>query len=343
MDSVIRRLLFKGDLGLAEAYIDGSWNSPDLTGLLLLLARNQHRLTDLAGMSRLVRLLMRAYHWSRRNSPAGSARNIQAHYDLGNAFYAQWLDSSMTYSSAIFDHPDQSLESAQENKYQRLLAILEAKPGQRILEIGCGWGGFAVAAARQGIRVDGITLSPAQLAWAQRRVETLQLGDMIKFSLDDYRNLQGSYDHIVSIEMFEAVGEAYWPTYMQTLKRLLKPGGRAALQVITIAESAFENYRRNPDFIQRYIFPGGMLPSPTHLRQLAAGADLKLLDDASFGSHYAETLRRWHAAFNRQRATLALAYDERFLRMWSYYLSYCEAGFRTGHIDLHQSLFENPG
>jgi cyclopropane-fatty-acyl-phospholipid synthase len=343
MDSVLRRLLLKGDLGLAEAYIDGAWSSPDLTGLLLLLARNQHRLADLAGRSRLVRLLMRVYHWSRRNSPAGSARNIQAHYDLGNAFYAQWLDSSMTYSSAIFSHPDESLESAQEHKYLRLLDLLEVKPGQRILEIGCGWGGFAVTAARQGIDVDGVTLSPSQLTWAQRRIDSLNLGDRVRLSLEDYRNLQGRYDHIVSIEMFEAVGEAYWSTYMEILMRLLKPGGRAALQVITIDESAFDNYRRNPDFIQRYIFPGGMLPTVSHLQGLARAAGLRCLDDAGFGAHYAETLRRWHDSFSRQSTTLALAYDESFLRMWSYYLSYCEAGFRTGHIDLHQSLFENPG
>ena len=260
-NALARRLLFKGDLGLAESFIYGEWSSPDLSGLLLLLARNQHRLRDLSTMSPLVRLLMRAYHWSRRNSRQGSSRNIRAHYDLGNAFYAQWLDTGMTYSSAIFRHPKEPLETAQDHKYDRLLGLLEARPGERILEIGCGWGGLAVAAARRGLNVDGVTLSPAQLQWARHRIDTLGLGDRVNLYLNDYRNLQGRYDHIVSIEMFEAVGEAYWSTYMQTLKRLLRPGGRAALQYITIAESGFEHYRRNPDFIQRYIFPGGMLPT----------------------------------------------------------------------------------
>jgi cyclopropane-fatty-acyl-phospholipid synthase len=342
LDLLLRRLLLKGDLGLAEAYMDGVWSSPDLTGLLLLLARNQQRLADLSGMSPLVRLLVRAYHWSRRNSRKGSSRNIQAHYDLGNAFYADWLDPGMTYSSAIFRHAGEDLESAQNNKYQRLLDLLEAKPGDRILEIGCGWGGFAVAAARRGLAIDGVTLSPSQLEWAQRRVKALGLDRLIKLSLNDYRNLQGCYDHIVSIEMFEAVGEAYWPTYMETLKRLLRPGGRAALQVITIEEQTFDSYRRNPDFIQRYIFPGGMLPTASHLRGHAQSAGLRCLKDDTFGAHYAETLSRWHAAFQRHRPSIAEAYDERFLRMWSYYLSYCEAGFLSGRIDLHQVLFENP-
>jgi len=340
--AVVRRLLLKGDLGLAESYIDGEWDSPDLSGLLLLLARNQHRLSDLSRMSPLVRLLMRAYHWRRRNTRQGSSRNIRAHYDLGNAFYAQWLDAGMTYSSALFRHPEESLEAAQDHKYHRLLGLLEARAGDRILEIGCGWGGFAVTAARHGLNVDAVTLSPKQLEWARHRVGALGLGHRIKLSLCDYRNLQGRYDHIVSIEMFEAVGQAYWPTYMQTLKRLLRPGGRAALQIITIDDSKFENYRRNPDFIQRYIFPGGMLPTPTHVQEHARAAGLRCLQDGGFGMHYAETLQRWNSAFERTRSTLELAYDDHFLRMWRYYLSYCEAGFRAAHIDLHQTLLQNP-
>jgi cyclopropane-fatty-acyl-phospholipid synthase len=336
-NSLLRRLFVTGDLGLAEAYIDGEWSSPDLTSLLLLLARNQQRLTGFSSMSRLARLLMRGYHWTRRNTRTGSARNIMAHYDLGNAFYAQWLDTGMTYSSAIFNRPNESLEEAQDNKYQRLLDMLDVKPGQHILEIGCGWGGFAVAAAQRGIQVDAITLSPAQLAWAERRVEALQLEQLIKLSLTDYRDLQGSYDHIVSIEMFEAVGERYWPTYMDTLQRLLKPGGRAALQVITINEQAYDGYRRNPDFIQRYIFPGGMLPTQTHLVQHARAAGMSCLDNAGFGLDYAETLRRWHAGFSANWDIIqALGFDERFRRTWRYYLSYCEAGFLSGHIDLRQ-------
>ncbi len=345
LDPLLRRLFLNGDLGLAESFIEGEWSSPDLTGLLLLLARNQQRLTDLSGMSRLARLFMRGYHWSRRNTRRGSARNIIAHYDLGNAFYAQWLDTGMTYSSAIFKHPDESLETAQANKYDRILDQLGAKPGDHILEIGCGWGGLAVTAAQRGIRVDAITLSPAQLAWAERRVEALQLQHLIELSLNDYRNLQGRYDHIVSIEMFEAVGEAYWSTYMDSLRRLLKPGGRAALQVITINEQAFDDYRRNPDFIQRYIFPGGMLPTPKHLLEHGAAAGLQRHRGPRLsGEHYAETLRRWQHKLHRQPGLIrTLGFDERFRRMWRYYLSYCEAGFLSGHIDLRQLLFQSPG
>jgi cyclopropane-fatty-acyl-phospholipid synthase len=344
LNPLLRRLLLKGDLGLAEAYLEGDWSSPDLTGLMTLFARNQHRLNAVSGMSQLARLAMRGYHWYRRNTRKGSARNIMAHYDLGNDFYALWLDRGMTYSSAIFQHQDESLDSAQATKYTRLLDILEAQPGQRILEIGCGWGGLAIAAAERGIQVDAVTLSPAQLAWAERRIEERGLGDFVKLSLQDYRNLSGSYDHIVSIEMFEAVGEAYWSTYMEIVRRLLKPGGRAALQVITIAEQAFDNYRRNPDFIQRYIFPGGMLPTSTHLLEHAQGAGLQCLRDDGFGRDYAETLRRWQDNFNRNWGIIqAMGFDECFQRMWRYYLSYCEAGFLYGHIDLRQVLFARPG
>jgi cyclopropane-fatty-acyl-phospholipid synthase len=344
LQPLLKRLFIKGGLGLAESYIEGDWDSSDLSSLLLLLLRNQHRLEEVSSMSRLARLAMRWYHWSRRNTRKGSARNIMDHYDLGNAFYAQWLDPGMTYSSGIFNHQDENLADAQTNKYLRILQLLDAKPGDRILEIGCGWGGFAISAAQRGLQVDAVTLSPAQLAWAQRRVEALKLEGQIKLSLQDYRHLSGSYDHIVSIEMFEAVGEAYWSTYMQAVQRLLKPGGRAALQVITIDEKAFEDYRRNPDFIQRYIFPGGMLPPTSHLLRHAGSAGLRCLQDASFGLDYAKTLQHWHVNFKRESKTIqALGYDERFRRMWRYYLSYCEAGFLAGHIDLHQVLLDNPG
>ena len=333
----LKKLYLKGDLGFAESYIAGDWRTPDLSALLYLLAKNRHRFIRVRKTSRLANLTNRIYHWVHRNTRHGSAKNIKAHYDLGNDFYKLWLDPGMTYSCALFQTQEQSLAEAQDNKYRRILDLLNPQPGSKVLEIGCGWGGFAVAAARRGIQVDGITLSPSQLKWAQNRIERENMTGLVNLSLTDYRDIKGEYDHIVSIEMFEAVGEAYWSDYMAKLHRHLKPGGSAALQVITIEEGAFGNYRTKPDFIQRYIFPGGMLPSRSALVSTAAKHNLTLLRDDNFGLDYAKTLRHWQNRFNHVRKQVqAQGFDERFLRMWRYYLSYCEAGFLAGRIDLHQ-------
>jgi cyclopropane-fatty-acyl-phospholipid synthase len=273
----------------------------------------------------------------RRNSLRGSRRNIAFHYDLGNDFYRLWLDPSMTYSAALFDRPDESLEAAQERKYERMLAQLDASPGQHILEIGCGWGGFACHAASRGYRVTGLTLSREQLEYARKRVAQQGLSDRVELRLQDYRKLNERFDHIVSIEMFEAVGEAYWDTYFDTLRRSLKPGGRASLQVITIDEGRFESYRRRADFIQKYIFPGGMLPSVEAFTRHACANGLKLERLDMFGLDYARTLRRWDARVAaRSGEIMAQGFDQRFINMWRYYLAYCEAGFRSDRIDLMQ-------
>jgi cyclopropane-fatty-acyl-phospholipid synthase len=272
----------------------------------------------------------------------GSRRNIQAHYDRGNDFYRLWLDPTMTYSSALFEGRECDLQEAQRRKYARLLALLGARPGQRVLEIGCGWGGFALEAARRGISVTGITLSREQLSLARRRVREAGLSGLVELRLQDYRSLACSYDHIVSIEMFEAVGEANWDTYTRTLKRCLKQGGRAAPQFITIDETAFESYRRRPDFIQRYIFPGGMLPSIERFGASVASSGLCMQRADAFGEDYARTLAEWHRRFLASEGEIAaMGFDRVFRRMWRYYLAYCEAGFRAGRIDLAQVLLTN--
>jgi cyclopropane-fatty-acyl-phospholipid synthase len=290
------------------------------------------------------RLWDRLSHRLRENHPINSRRNIAHHYDLGNDFYRRWLDPSMTYSSALFVDPARdSLESAQERKYLRLLDALDAKPGEHILEIGCGWGGFAELAARRGLRVTGVTLSREQLAFARERLEVAGLADRVDLRLQDYRDVEGRFDHAISIEMMEAVGEAFWPTYYQALRRLVRPGGRIALQVITINEDDFPVYRKQPDFVQLYIFPGGMLPTPERMTHEAQDADLLIRETAWFGLDYAETLRRWRLAFHAvDREMARLGYDARFRRMWDYYLAYCETGFKTGCIDLTQTILEVP-
>lgn len=326
------RVLARGDIGLAEAYLDGQWDSPDVTGLLALLARNRDVLTRAVYGSWRQLLAARVRHWFNRNSRAGSKRNIMAHYDLGNDFYRAWLDSSMSYSSAIYRAEDDgSLLSAQHAKYRRILDRLQAKAGESVLEIGCGWGGFAGLAVQDGLRVTGLTLSPAQLDWAKTRVPQADL------RLQDYRDTQEKFDHIVSIEMFEAVGEQWWPTYFATVARALKPGGRAVIQSITIRDDLFAAYRRGTDFIQQYIFPGGMLPSRPAFRQAAERQGLRVTDEFAFGLDYARTLAEWRAAFEADWPHIAtLGFDETFRRLWRLYLSYCEAGFKAGNIDVVQ-------
>jgi cyclopropane-fatty-acyl-phospholipid synthase len=337
------RLLRHGDVGFAEGYIAGDWTTPDLQALLQFTMDNEEPLTRLAGRPAWQRGLDLLRHRLRRNSRSGSRANIRFHYDLGNEFYRHWLDRTMSYSSALFSKGDEALETAQQRKYQRLLERLEARPGAHILEIGCGWGGFAETAARQGYRVTGITLSQEQLEYARERIARAGLSDQVELRLQDYRDLQGQYDHIVSIEMFEAVGEEWWPAYFEKLRECLRPGGRAALQVITIEEGAFQRYRDNSDFIQLYIFPGGMLPPVPRFNGLAVAAGLRRLEQDFFGSAYALTLRRWFEEVRRSAGVIeALGYSEEFLRMWRYYLAYCEVGFRTGRVDLMQTILERP-
>jgi cyclopropane-fatty-acyl-phospholipid synthase len=341
---LVARLLARGGLGFAEGYMAGEWDSPDLAALLRLAAVNEAALGRASRGTGLSRALDRLRHLARRNHRRGSRRNIAYHYDLGNDFYQLWLDSGMAYSAARFEHPDEPLADAQARKNAAMLDLLDARPGDHVLEIGCGWGGLAVDAARRGLRVTGITLSTEQLAWARQRVAEAGVADRVELRLQDYRDVTGRFDHVMSVEMFEAVGREYWDTFFARVRALLAPGGRAALQVITIDESVFEAYAREADFIQRYIFPGGMLPSPERFRRHARAAGLEPLAEHRDGAGYAETLRRWHRSFDARTQELeALGYDARFRRLWRYYLAYCEAGFDIGRIDLMRTVLTHGG
>jgi cyclopropane-fatty-acyl-phospholipid synthase len=338
------RILRAGDIGFAEAYGAGWVDSPDLAALLRLAVRNDSALDRALFGSLLARGWYRLRHWLRRNNRAGSRRNIHAHYDIGNAFYRLWLDPSWTYSSALFDGDySQPLERAQQRKYQRVIDTLGLRAGDRVLEVGCGWGGFAEHAARQGIHVHGVTLSPSQLAIGRERIAAAGLAPLVELELRDYRDSGGSYDAIVSIEMFEAVGERYWQDYFRTLAARLKPGGKALVQSITIGEQYFPRYRAGSDFIQQYIFPGGMLPSIERFEHGAARAGLRNVGRLAFGPDYAETLRRWRRAYHDARAEVtAQGYDNHFQRIWDLYFAYCEAGFDEGRTDVVQFLLERP-
>jgi cyclopropane-fatty-acyl-phospholipid synthase len=328
----LRRLLFGGDLGFAEAYLDGDWDSPDLAAFIELAARNQAVAELHSEGTLLSRLLRRAFHAARGNSNRQARRNIAAHYDLGNEFYAAWLDRGMTYSSAICLEPGMTLEAAQAAKLDRVRRLLDVREGARVLEIGCGWGGMAETLARDaGATVTGITLSRAQVTYARRRLAGLRA----QVDLRDYRDERGIYDRIVAIEMFEAVGAAYWQDFFARVHACLAPGGRVVLQVISIAEDRFEAYVRRPDFIQHHIFPGGMLPSVEIMRREIAGAGFKLVSLERFGHGYAATLAEWHRRFEAAWEQLRQqGFDERFRRKWIYYLQYCEGGFRAGAIDV---------
>ena len=329
-EALFGQVLARGDIGLAEAYLDGAWDSSDVTGLLTLLASNRPVLKKAVYGSWRKLLAARLRHWLHRNSRAGSKRNIMAHYDLGNDFYKLWLDPSMSYSSALYRAVDDGdLESAQRAKYRRILRRLKADAGQSVLEIGCGWGGFAEMAVQESLQVTGLTLSPAQLAWARQRVPAADL------RLQDYRDTREQFDHVVSIEMFEAVGERWWPAYFRTVARALKPGGRAVIQSITIRDDLFAQYRRGTDFIQQYVFPGGMLPSRAAFRAAAARQGLTVRGEYAFGHDYARTLAEWRHAFEANWPQIAeLGFDEHFHRLWRLYLCYCEAGFLAGNIDV---------
>lgn len=337
---VCNDILSRGDIGLAEAYIAGRVDTVDLTQLLLLAALNEQAIEEAIHGRWWATMAYRLRHWLRPNTRSGSRKNIHAHYDLGNDFYRLWLDPTMTYSSALFEGDySRSLADAQSAKYARILRELGAQPGQHILEVGCGWGGFAEHAARAGCRVTGITISEAQLDYAQRRIANAGLSDRVELKLQDYRDLGGQFDHVVSIEMFEAVGERYWPGYFAMLRDRLRPGGRAVVQTITIADAKFERYRSGTDFIQQYIFPGGMLPSPRRFSAEAAGCGLRVKDMYSFGLDYAETLRRWHQVFDYTAPDVkAQGFDDRFMRTWRFYLAYCEAGFRASATDVVQAV-----
>lgn len=331
-------ILRQGDVGFAESLRRGWVDSPDLVALFTLAIRND-QISEAVDGHWWALLIKKLSHWILKdNSRAGSRRNILSHYDVGNNFYRLWLDPSMTYSSAIFGGDlSQSLERAQDAKYDRILDQINAQPGQTILEVGCGWGGFAERAARRGFKVVGITLSDAQLEWATQRMRDAGLAERVTLRLQDYRDVREQFDHIVSIEMFEAVGLLHWPTYFQMLARCLKPGGRVVIQTIDIADERFDAYRHGTDFIQQYIFPGGMLPSPSRFQKECQSAGLRALDVYSFGQDYAETLKRWAQLFESSLTQIIeQGYDEAFIRIWRMYLAYCEVGFRQSRTDVKQ-------
>lgn len=338
------RVLKNGDIGFAEAWMAHEWETSDLSGLLTLLADNVERFKRLLTGSFFGKTVNWIRHLSRDNTREGSRRNIHEHYDLGNRFYEAWLDPSMTYSSARFDATVADLEAGQRAKYKALAEHLDLKPGDHVLEIGCGWGGFAEFAAREyGVRVTGITISEEQLAYAKARMERAGLADRVDIRIQDYRDVEGQFDKVASIEMFEAVGERHWATYFGKIADVLKPGGRAALQIITIKNDLFDSYRKRADFIQRYVFPGGMLASVERLKEETAKAGLAWRKAEAFGQSYAVTLAEWSRRFQAKWQDIrAMGFDERFKQLWLFYLSYCEAGFRTGRTDVVQLELAKP-
>lgn len=343
-DDIFARLIREGDLGFSDAYLEGGWSSPDLQAFMdLVHAGNDEIYDGFPGMG-LVRAYERMRHLLRANSRRQARKNIAYHYDLGNEFYAKWLDGTMTYSSALFRTGQESLEVAQRAKYASLIDQMGAKPGDHVLEIGCGWGGFAEYAAKErGLRVTGLTISQAQLDFARARIAKAGLNDRVDLRLRDYRDECGIYDGIASIEMFEAVGEKYWPVYFHTLHERLKPGANATLQIITLQEKRFEIYRKGVDFIQKHIFPGGMLPSRSALQEEIRRAGLGLVGSIEFGESYSQTLRRWYEVFNDRWDEIAqMGFDQRFRRMWNFYLTSCAGAFRGGNCDVTQITVTRP-
>ncbi|MFK7857029.1 MAG: class I SAM-dependent methyltransferase [Granulosicoccus sp.] len=338
----IRQLLLTGENGFAECYLRGDWTSDSLRNLFTLIMNNRGEVDAITTGSWYAKLANSIRHRLNHNSLRGSQRNIEFHYDLGNNFYELWLDPSMSYSSGVFEG-DESLEIAQRNKIDKVVDYLQPAVGSRVLEIGCGWGALAHRlASSSDCHVEGISLSHEQLKYAVDNHTLHPTGNAsgsTEFRYQDYRAVDGKYDHIVSIEMFEAVGEKYWTTYFNKLADLLNEGGSAVLQVITIEEEGYEEYKASPDFIQRYIFPGGMLPTKTHLRELVHKAGFELVKSDWFGPSYGQTLEHWRERFEQvSREVVALGFDERFLHMWRYYLNYCETGFRFGRTDVGQFL-----
>src|SRR5210317_1471537 len=343
-NDIFARLIRDGDLGFSEAYMDGAWDSPDLQAFMDFVHADNGDLYDgFPGMG-LVRKWEQFRFWLQSNSKKQARKNISHHYDLGNDFYGLWLDDTMTYSSAIFEQGDNSLEMAQRAKYASMVDQMGAKPGDHILEIGCGWGGFAEYAAKErGLKVTGLTISQEQLKYAQNRIEKNGLQDLVELKLQDYRDETGTYDGIASIEMFEAVGQKYWPIYFDKVKECLKPGKNATLQIITIQDARWDVYRNTVDFIQKYIFPGGMLPSPTVLRQEVVKAGLEVDKSIEFGKSYEQTLRMWHDTFNdRWDQIEKMGFDDRFRRMWNFYLTSCASTFEYGNCDVTQITIKKP-
>jgi cyclopropane-fatty-acyl-phospholipid synthase len=338
------RLAREGDLGFCEAYLDGAWSSPDLQALMDLLHAAGDGVYDGFRGIAILRAFERARHALRRNSRRQARRNVGAHYDLGNAFYALWLDDTMTYSSARFATGQESLEAAQTAKYASLVNAMGVKPGDHVLEIGCGWGGFAeYAAAKRGLRVTGLTISPAQQRYAAERIAAAGLCRQVEIRLRDYRDERGRYDAVASIEMFEAVGQRHWPVYFDALRERLRPGRRAGLQIITVCDRRWEVYRRGVDFIRKHVFPGGMLPSRTALLGEVEHAGLVFARSVEFGDSYSQTLRRWQQRFNERWDEIArLGFDERFRRLWTLYLTSCAASFASGNTDVTQITVERP-
>ena len=335
------RLLNGGDIGIAEAYLRGEWDTPDLTQFLYIFCVNHDLIQAMLGSKPLMRVVQTVRHWFNRNTRSQARKNIYAHYDIGNSFYSAWLDPSMTYSSALFEGDGSDLTAAQHNKYRRLAEDINLTPDQTVLEIGCGWGGFAEYVAKNfGARVVGLTISREQFNFARKRVHEAGLSERVDIRLQDYRDERSQYDRIASIEMIEAVGEQFWPKYFSQLRDRLLPGGFAGIQSITIQDKFFDTYRREVDFIQRYVFPGGMLPSPNVLKALGERFGIPVIRERIFGQDYARTLAAWRGNFHAAWPNLTpLGFDERFRRLWEYYLSYCEAGFLSGNIDVRQVIF----
>ncbi|MEM8978224.1 MAG: cyclopropane-fatty-acyl-phospholipid synthase family protein [Pseudomonadota bacterium] len=338
------RLIREGDLGFSDAYLDGWWSTPDLQAFMDFVHADNTEIYDgFPGMG-LVRAYERLRFWLQSNSKTQARKNISYHYDLGNDFYGLWLDDTMTYSSALFKTGQESLETAQTQKYAQLVDEMGAQPGDHVLEIGCGWGGFAEYAAKErGLKVTGLTISREQYDYARARVAAAGLEEKVDIKLQDYRDERGVYDGVASIEMFEAVGEKYWPIYFETLKKCLRPGKNATLQIITVEESRWETYRNGVDFIQKHIFPGGMLPAPNVLRKEVEKAGLAVARSVEFGPSYSQTLRRWHETFNDTWGQVAqLGFDARFRRMWNFYLTSCASTFSSGTCDVTQITVTHP-
>ncbi len=338
------RLIREGDLGFCDAYLDGWWSTPDLMAFMDLIHEGNNDVYDGYPGMVLLRNYEKLRFWWQSNSKTQAVKNIAYHYDLGNDFYSLWLDDTMTYSSALFHTGHESLEAAQQQKYASMVDQMGVKPGDHVLEIGCGWGGFAeYAASVRGLQVTALTISQAQHDFAVTRIARAGLADRVTIKLQDYRDEDGLYDGIASIEMFEAVGERYWPVYFNTLRERLKPGAHATLQIITVQDKRWAVYKRGVDFIQKYIFPGGMLPSPSVLRAEIVKAGLKVKGSIEFGQSYSQTLRRWHDDFNARWPEVAsMGFDDRFRRMWNFYLTSCAGTFRGGNCDVTQITVTRP-